>query len=715
MRKQIFSQSEIRLVFFVLFFMSQFLIKLKAQEIEQFDQGINDFKTISFAQWYVLNTHFPSSQPYVNRYHERMKEVVEEAIIEDNNKSLASNMIRTSFSNNEKLFIETALFFSYANDKIPNYHENKLTMEEVDKAIKYYSRHLKAQYYFIKAIELMANVKSYPSAEDVAREALTKVGLDPELLYVSIYNFYLLGDKKAYPLWKYYLRSTAPTGKYNPVIVPDYPQDSINSCNIGKFKEIYNSMELASKHYKEVTNKFANSQSFDIDKNFEMNYIYARILSDDGVSDEAAMMITEKPETAHYLRAAYYGDSDKALVYQDTSIIDAQRKVYLLKINGIQCGFSVFQSLNDFKLALYNDRYYNARLWTKVEEGDTNRYIYNNFREYALEDNSVYIWNQARWEKGINLVPINKDYPIKDLVTKEYNSFINTNLNQITDIGSAAKTIVKEIVSCIPVIGQPIDFIWNCVEGNVKELLLNIALITGEITNDMVFVNNFFSVGKRTVQITRNYTRNISELIDRFWIRKPIRLKNGRYGYLAGPTKSHVFPGMVPIVGDFAKFKVNSAAHTIERHGFHISEEALKRRVTEGVAPDGSSIAKLQGGRRIGNIIPPMSSKFIDAASIKKALKAVDESTEAFKEALRISETDLGNGETVIQFKFQVDIGEAIGLGYKKPVGAPGYVLTGQKLSGEPIKVNDLTKIEVRYKLNRTLGKYEINTMFPIK
>lgn len=146
MRKQIFSQSEIRLVFFVLFFMSQFLIKLKAQEIEQFDQGINDFKTISFAQWYVLNTHFPSSQPYVNRYHERMKEVVEEAIIEDNNKSLASNMIRTSFSNNEKLFIETALFFSYANDKIPNYHENKLTMEEVDKAIKYYSRHLKAQY-----------------------------------------------------------------------------------------------------------------------------------------------------------------------------------------------------------------------------------------------------------------------------------------------------------------------------------------------------------------------------------------------------------------------------------------------------------------------------------------------------------------------------------------------------------------------------------------
>ncbi|WP_440880267.1 hypothetical protein [Tenacibaculum sp. C7A-26P2] len=695
--------------------MSQFLIKLKAQEIEQFDRGINDFRTLSYAQWYVLNTHFPASQLYIDQCHETMNEALVKATAEDNNELLASNMIRTSFSNNEKLFIETALFFSYANDKIPNYHENKLTLEEVDKAIKYYSRHLKAQYHFIKAMQLMANVKSYPTAEDVAKEALTKVGLDPDLLYVSIYNFYLLGDKKAYPLWKYYLRSTAATGKYNPVIVPDYPQDSINSRNIGKFKEIYYSMELASKHYKDVTNKFANSQSFDIDKNFEMNYIYARILSDDGVSDEVAMMITEKPETAHYLRAAYYGDSDKALVYQDTSIIDSQRKIYLLQINGIQYDISVFQSLNDFKLALYNNRYFYAPLWTKVEEGDTYRYIYNNFKEYALEDNSVYIWDQARWEQGISLVPINKDYPIKDLVSKEYNSFINTNLNEITDIGSAAKTIVKEIVSYIPVIGQPIDFIWNCVEGNVKELLLNIAFITGEITDDMVSVNNFFSVGKRTVQITRNHTRNISESIHRSWIRNPIRLKDGRYGYLAGPTKSHVFPGMVPTVGDFAKLKANSAAHTIERHGFHITEEALKRRATEGVAPDGSSIAKLQGGRRIGNIIPPMSSKFIDAGSIKKALKAVDESTEVFKEALRISETELGNGETVTQFKFQVDLGETIGLGYKKPVGAPNYILTGQKLSGTPIKVNDLTKIEVRYKLNRTLGKYEINTMFPIE
>ncbi|MCO7184902.1 hypothetical protein NH341_05660 [Tenacibaculum sp. XPcli2-G] len=165
---------------------------------------------------------------------------------------------------------------------------------------------------------------------------------------------------------------------------------------------------------------------------------------------------------------------------------------------------------------------------------------------------------------------------------------------------------------------------------------------------------------------------------------------------------------------DIAKLRANEAAHTIERHGFEVTDDLLKRRATEGIAPDGSSIAKRQGGRRIGNIIPPMSSKFIDAISMKKALNAVDVSTSAFKEALKAEKLAKGT-DTPPLFKFQVDLGETIGLGYKKPIGTPNYVLTGQKLSGNPIKINGLTKIEVRYKLNRATGKYEINTMFPIE
>ena len=171
--------------------------------------------------------------------------------------------------------------------------------------------------------------------------------------------------------------------------------------------------------------------------------------------------------------------------------------------------------------------------------------------------------------------------------------------------------------------------------------------------------------------------------------------------------------GNVLNAADIAKLRANSAAHTIERHGFEVTDDLLKRRATEGIAPDGSSIAKKQGGQRIGNVIPPMSSKFKDATSMKKALNAVDESTEAFQNALRIEQANTSG--QIQRFKFQVDLGETIGFGYKRPAGTPNYVLTGQKLSGDPIKIDGLTKIEVRYQFNQSTNKFEINTMFPIE
>ncbi len=97
---------------------------------------------------------------------------------------------------------------------------------------------------------------------------------------------------------------------------------------------------------------------------------------------------------------------------------------------------------------------------------------------------------------------------------------------------------------------------------------------------------------------------------------------------------------------------------------------------------------------------------------MKKALNAVDESTDAFQNALRAEQAN-SSGQ-VQRFKFQVDLKEEIGYGFKKPEGTNNYVLTGQRLSGEPIKVDGLTKVEVRYQFNPTTNKFEINTMFPI-
>lgn len=109
-----------------------------------------------------------------------------------------------------------------------------------------------------------------------------------------------------------------------------------------------------------------------------------------------------------------------------------------------------------------------------------------------------------------------------------------------------------------------------------------------------------------------------------------------------------------------------------------------------------------------------MSSKFKDAASMKKALNAVDENTDAFQNTLAAERLAKGTN-TPSQFKFQVDLNESIGYGHKRPAGTDDYVLTGQKLSGDPIKFDGLTKIEVRYKFDNTTGKYEINSMFPIE
>jgi hypothetical protein len=176
--------------------------------------------------------------------------------------------------------------------------------------------------------------------------------------------------------------------------------------------------------------------------------------------------------------------------------------------------------------------------------------------------------------------------------------------------------------------------------------------------------------------------------------------------------KNASIPNLTPT--DLAKLRGSQYSHTLERHGFEVSDDLLKRRATEGIAPDGSSIAKKQGNQRIGNVIPPMSSKFKDAASMKKALNAVDENTVAFQNALAAKQASTG-AELPPRFSFQVELDEVVGYGFKKPEGTPNYVLTGHTLPGEPILVNGLKKIEVRYSFDQTSGKYIINTMFPIQ
>ncbi|WP_281649061.1 hypothetical protein, partial [Parendozoicomonas sp. Alg238-R29] len=164
---------------------------------------------------------------------------------------------------------------------------------------------------------------------------------------------------------------------------------------------------------------------------------------------------------------------------------------------------------------------------------------------------------------------------------------------------------------------------------------------------------------------------------------------------------------------DLRKLKASKYAHTLERHGPDISAEKLKRRVIEGIAPDESFIPKMRKGENIGNIIPPMSSKFESNSTLKLALDSVNQDTQAFANALAKAQDELLAGKKLTKFKFQVDLGQSVGHGYKKPVGTSNFVSQGHRLDGEPIRVNNLTKVEARYVLNPSTGQFELNTLFP--
>ena len=69
-------------------------------------------------------------------------------------------------------------------------------------------------------------------------------------------------------------------------------------------------------------------------------------------------------------------------------------------------------------------------------------------------------------------------------------------------------------------------------------------------------------------------------------------------------------------------------AHTLDRHGPDISDEALIRRANEGIAPDGSTRG---GPRPDGTYFSPiMSSRFDSPQELQAALRHTREGTEAF-------------------------------------------------------------------------------------
>ena len=172
----------------------------------------------------------------------------------------------------------------------------------------------------------------------------------------------------------------------------------------------------------------------------------------------------------------------------------------------------------------------------------------------------------------------------------------------------------------------------------------------------------------------------------------PIHSAPGGFGpeKIKGPngTTSNLNKSKIPegeyTDAEWALLKATGKAHTISRHGPHITDEHLIHRANTGITPDGKS-----------GWIPSISSKFRDKNSLMEAADIVKPGTPAFQHAL-------ANKSKEYSFSFKVPAGKSMGYGYRKSVnGRP------------PELVESLSYVKVSYNFSKESNSWVINTLFP--
>ncbi|KZW98325.1 hypothetical protein JL49_24030 [Pseudoalteromonas luteoviolacea] len=167
---------------------------------------------------------------------------------------------------------------------------------------------------------------------------------------------------------------------------------------------------------------------------------------------------------------------------------------------------------------------------------------------------------------------------------------------------------------------------------------------------------------------------------------------SGPGGYSEQGLKGHdtlkksVVPKDKYTPSEWSLLKHNAKAHTVERHGPHVTDEHLKHRASTGIAPDGNK----------SRFPPPLSSKFGSDATLKESLQKAQPNGELFKQALAL---DNGLKAETGSISISFDAGKSMGYGYKK-------------VNGQMKKVSNLTKVVVSYRKDNN-GVWYINTMYP--
>lgn len=155
--------------------------------------------------------------------------------------------------------------------------------------------------------------------------------------------------------------------------------------------------------------------------------------------------------------------------------------------------------------------------------------------------------------------------------------------------------------------------------------------------------------------------------------------------------KKSVIPDGEYTAEEWALLKFNEGAHTIERHGDHVSDEHLKLRATTGMTPD-----------RVQRPEPPLSSKFESKAKLVEAANLVKPDSSAFNAGKAAAASDPKRVKALEKgsFTMTIPMNKTMGYGFER-----------QTLN----KVTGLNHVTVSYNLDPATKAWYINTMYPSK
>ena len=106
------------------------------------------------------------------------------------------------------------------------------------------------------------------------------------------------------------------------------------------------------------------------------------------------------------------------------------------------------------------------------------------------------------------------------------------------------------------------------------------------------------------------------------------------------PNEAGISPSNIPTLNGGGK------GHCLHRHGADVTDDALKKRATEGRAPDGSARTKNNGTK---TYLPPKSSKFNSPEKVNEALTEVGPGSSKYNAAKSAAESSGANSFCVFR------------------------------------------------------------------